>query len=1116
MTDKNKIKSIDDLFDYSLLKDYIKAYDTFPLGMPMQVVFDSSKDKESFQNLKNYFLYDFLKTVSSCINHSTPEMLCDALIVLNVDENLKGNFYFDEDVLLKVILNAFSGEEINEELIKKHGSVKESFRFLMNRLKNLIEKTLREQKTSYNEESPFSYRATMTAFLKKKYKIYLSICENAKKSPVSEDLFLNMFLEDCKLMLSQIDKICEQIKNPINMEVLNENISFNKLYLNIGSLIVNECESFNILLWPFLLNIVNHYENIITKDDSDEISSLSFVRIENNKKKFWSAEKFIKEYKSLLARNEDVRHIVDRLNHKKTYKDYYPNITSFAVDSTDYSVPYMINSDQLFSSFYESSIEDISNYIFKNFIKPIFEGLPYLEKEMNDAITYTVTTSKITLNPLVVLMDIYGSFTGEDLDYDNIDYLYEAENIDELKDLFITKLKKFKDILLDYLNGNDKIKEEYPVFYEGFQKNKNKKGLISIITGEIDEIINRLDKIIEFSSKPIDLEKLNSVYNPDKYTVSYIYYVISSFDETYDYYKNYEPYKEDFLAKVELLKNWYTNTLEILKDNKTYNPTGEYCTEDGILKTITMEELIDLFKKIAKKYEGKLSLPLIEEIPNEIVSEFFENPNNPEFAPDEFLNIDNYIPSISELFLPEVIVKGKNIGICELNKHSNDDKLLYYLKHNYFIDILNRIPNIPDSLLNSCSLSFDIEKNLDINLSISFESILRMFTNYITGEYLSPSDCNNLEEYKDKFIDKITTYGDLLARVLDNVATEEEHNKVREELERINKIRVNQIPFNEKEYLNYAIDLILTLCDSIDEIKKACNVTIKPDEIDNLINNDTFYLEEAFKLFVSYKDAIKENKKVKKEEYLVLAKYINAVKRIKERKNYDTVISSYEFTSLGYESVSASLLLEEYQKLLSANSDYDLEKAPLYNILTNRDKAQTLVANWNILPKGHIKRLKDTKVDSKPRVKEKKAATFSEEYEKVTKRKAFLDNTDCIVIDGVNRFKGYVGYYYPNGLVFFEIFFEDGNELKPKTGATYIMNIENFVEMSALSIPEVMEYIKDGGTDVRRINHTSTWQDRVLDAIDGKLYTEVIKDIISKKIDKNIEDKKELQNGQTI
>lgn len=74
----------------------------------------------------------------------------------------------------------------------------------------------------------------------------------------------------------------------------------------------------------------------------------------------------------------------------------------------------------------------------------------------------------------------------------------------------------------------------------------------------------------------------------------------------------------------------------------------------------------------------------------------------------------------------------------------------------------------------------------------------------------------------------------------------------------------------------------------------------------------------------------------------------------------------------------------------------------------------------------------------------------------------------------------------------FEKFPEEGVAMKEE--ATYIMSYKNFMKMSSLSKPEIMEYIrKTDNPEVSRKYHTDTWFIRIEKAIKEIEYNPEVK-----------------------
>jgi hypothetical protein len=100
-------------------------------------------------------------------------------------------------------------------------------------------------------------------------------------------------------------------------------------------------------------------------------------------------------------------------------------------------------------------------------------------------------------------------------------------------------------------------------------------------------------------------------------------------------------------------------------------------------------------------------------------------------------------------------------------------------------------------------------------------------------------------------------------------------------------------------------------------------------------------------------------------------------------------------------------------------------------------------------------------------------------------RKFTFENTNyaCQII-GKDKFNGYVGFIYENGLVVFERFYEDDGT-PSKANATYIMNYKNFIELIQLTKQEILECIRYGEENIKRLYHSKNWADNLANYING-------------------------------
>ena len=138
------------------------------------------------------------------------------------------------------------------------------------------------------------------------------------------------------------------------------------------------------------------------------------------------------------------------------------------------------------------------------------------------------------------------------------------------------------------------------------------------------------------------------------------------------------------------------------------------------------------------------------------------------------------------------------------------------------------------------------------------------------------------------------------------------------------------------------------------------------------------------------------------------------------------------------------------------------------------EKYQNITASWEFIKKGEVEKTvsKRSKITSER--KEREAIDI--DY-----RISVFNKTDYkCQIHGKDKFKGYVGYIYPNGIVAFERFYDEHGRVSKDNNATYIMNINNFEHFSSLSKPEIMEYIKDmGNEEVDRKYHSLNWEKNI-------------------------------------
>ena len=136
-------------------------------------------------------------------------------------------------------------------------------------------------------------------------------------------------------------------------------------------------------------------------------------------------------------------------------------------------------------------------------------------------------------------------------------------------------------------------------------------------------------------------------------------------------------------------------------------------------------------------------------------------------------------------------------------------------------------------------------------------------------------------------------------------------------------------------------------------------------------------------------------------------------------------------------------------------------------------------------------------------------------YLELMRKRLFFEKTGYMEqILGVNSFAGYVGYIYANGMVIFEKMYDDETRTVPAkdSNATYVMNIDNFVELSSLSKSDIIKYIKNTvNPNVKRVYHSKNWEQRLLSIIEGTGY-----DAVEEKIDSLIEAGRVRREGKDL
>jgi hypothetical protein len=304
---------------------------------------------------------------------------------------------------------------------------------------------------------------------------------------------------------------------------------------------------------------------------------------------------------------------------------------------------------------------------------------------------------------------------------------------------------------------------------------------------------------------------------------------------------------------------------------------------------------------------------------------------------------------------------------------------------------------------------------------------------------------------------------------------------------------------------------------SVDGVYENTDKPINLAELEECVDLEKFYLAMAKQLIEITNTTLKSDKAVH-NSFVFVEKYIMAVKAARGKGTYSL---SIETISMDGRKIKYTVddAIREYNEIKVANPEFSVyhfeaDGRDYRDIDTVRDftsemedyiESKKLQASWNFIRNGkkEVTPLdEDVVIRLKNKKQDKKKVTREEKLQAITDRMGFLDHTDYVYkMTGKDNFEGYVGYIYSNGIVVFEKFYKSVENHEPSTSnATYVMNFNNFVQMSKLTKTDIMAYIKNGGTDVRRVYHTNNWVDKMLQIITGKSYDEKAMDKINRLI----------------
>ena len=469
-----------------------------------------------------------------------------------------------------------------------------------------------------------------------------------------------------------------------------------------------------------------------------------------------------------------------------------------------------------------------------------------------------------------------------------------------------------------------------------------------------------------------------------------------------------------------------------------------------------------------------------------------------------------------EVFDPTVIYTGDWQFLIDALDDAGiikDNKNLY---KEYVKGIKNELKRRLCPLYNSVTMPLLLESNLVDNrriLKVSGRFCLEMMLEEISMHEVKFAEDN--ETFFSQMRDYLRDLRKCLNRFKKGEVKEEEkelyesykkHYLVNEEYRRKALKFYTRATF--ANYLDAIISSINYLLVNRDYIREFFDKEVDTHKLDEILDIDKFALIMAKQLIEVTKVACGINNHIH-DSFTYVCRYVYMVKGLRENGKYNL---SCHTTLLDGKRVRISVdsVLNEYKELMVKHPEFEVykvmpdPKVDYHNLeqvteiakeLKHQEEAKKLLASWEFVKPGE----KDSKevITHLETKSSKKEMTRSEAFQAIYDRMAYLDSTPYLYkMTGKNNFLGYIGYLYENGCVIFERYYRDSGIEPSLSNATYVMNFNNFVRMSMLNKQDIINYIRDGHTDIRRVYHTCSWPKRLNAIILGKSYSKDVMDRI--------------------
>lgn len=493
------------------------------------------------------------------------------------------------------------------------------------------------------------------------------------------------------------------------------------------------------------------------------------------------------------------------------------------------------------------------------------------------------------------------------------------------------------------------------------------------------------------------------------------------------------------------------------------------------------------------------------------------------------VDISSFFDGLTDIFNPVVAYKGNYVFRSDVlslvSKKENGKNLVEeFLDKKYYKSIKSILSQM--SFIRNPKLYFvsDLAGDYGRDLKMSLDLFITEISYILTGEpfilsgnkeTLREETLNYFRNYRKQIneiqngninSDNKKTYDTLMSDYVDN----EKHRAM--------SLGKQYRPMIFDKYLQVKKDYITNFLIGLRYLIPLFDKPIDLNELEECLDLEKFYLAMAKQLIDVTHITLKTENAVH-NSFVYVARYVSIVREMFENNKYNLKIDTItlEGKKIKY---SVEDAIREYNQIILDNPEFsihvlvddgkDYRDMNVVEDVTSEIEeyveSKKLEASWEFIrnSKKEENELSDEVIDRIKKGNSKKKITRDERVQMVLDRMSFLENTDYLYkITGKNNFEGYIGYIYQNGTVIFERLYKNKNSKEPSySNATYVMTFNNFVEMSKLTKTDIIKYIKFGGTDVKRVYHTSKWCDKIIQIIKGKAYDEKAME----KIDRLIKD----------